>query len=151
MARIGPSAVARLAGALEGRWLPGPKTNAAFLHALALHPGFAAGQMDTGLIGRELAQLAPAGIDPRAVAFGVTHLLWHAHDEVEAQRNASETYSPWSAQDAFQLGGPRRQQVTVLVDGTPTKIDVGMGTAGPRAEVVAGEGERKGGPRAACA
>ncbi len=47
----------------------GPKTNASFLHALTVHPAFAAGRMDTGLIARELATLAPAETDARAIAF----------------------------------------------------------------------------------
>ena len=130
------TATARLAQALEETVVAGPQTNAAFLHALITHPAFAAARMDTGLIGRELASLAPAGVDPRAVGFGVTHLLWHAHDDVEVQRRegSSEGYSPWSAQDAFQLGGARRQQVSVLVDGAPTKVDVEWGPDGPRAQ-----------------
>ena len=53
----------------------GPKTNAAFLHALITHPTFADAKMDTGFIGRELERLAPAGVDARAIAFGVARLL----------------------------------------------------------------------------
>jgi 3-methylcrotonyl-CoA carboxylase alpha subunit len=131
------TAIARLSAALQGAVVAGPKTNAAFLHALTAHPAFAAARMDTGLIARELDSLAPGAIDPRAVAFGLVHLMLNAHDAVEERRGAvsNEGYSPWSAQDAFQLGGPRRQQVTVLVDGTPTKVDVEWGPGGPRASV----------------
>ena len=90
----------------------GPKTNAAFLHALLAHPAFRSGEMDTGLIGRELATLAPPSFDAKAIGFGVMHMLWHAHDDAELARSVlGERYSPWSAQDAFQLGGPRRQQL----------------------------------------
>ena len=39
--------------------------------------------MDTGLIGRELAGLAPDAIDAKAIGFGVMHMLWHAHDDIE--------------------------------------------------------------------
>ena len=42
--------------------IAGPKTNAAFLHALVTHPAFARAEMDTGLIGRELASLAPRAV-----------------------------------------------------------------------------------------
>jgi 3-methylcrotonyl-CoA carboxylase alpha subunit len=135
------TAIATLAQALEETAVAGPQTNAGFLHALIVHPAFAAARMDTGLIGRELASLAPAGVDARAVGFGVTHLLWHAHDAVEAERRESANvgYSPWSAQDAFQLGAPRRQQVSVLVDGTPAKVEVEWGPDGPRAHVAGGQ------------
>jgi len=128
-------AIARLAQALEDTAVAGPKTNASFLHALTVHPAFAAGRMDTGLIARELQTLAPKAIDARAIAFGVTHLVWHAHDAAEDRRGSNESYSPWSAQDAFQLGGGRRQQVTVLVDGVPTRMQVEWGSAGPRVSV----------------
>ena len=126
-------AIARLAQALEETVVAGPKTNASFLHALTVHPAFAAGRMDTGLIARELETLAPKETDARAIAFGVTHLVWHAHDAAEDRRGSNESYSPWSAQDAFQLGGSRRQQVTVLVDGVSTRMQVEWGPAGPRA------------------
>ena len=67
--------------------------------------------------------LAPDAIDAKAIGFGVMHMLWHAHDDIELQRRggAREAYSPWSAQDAFQLGDPRRQQLTVLANGAPTQ------------------------------
>jgi 3-methylcrotonyl-CoA carboxylase alpha subunit len=134
------AAIARLAQSLEGTAVAGPKTNAAFLHALVTHPAFAAGKMDTGLIGRELATLAPASVDAKAVAFGVMHMLWHAHDDAEHARSSAgaERYSPWSAQDAFQLGTQRRQQRTVLADGVPMQVDVIWGAEGPSV-TVAGE------------
>jgi 3-methylcrotonyl-CoA carboxylase alpha subunit len=126
------TAIARLAQALEEMVVAGPKTNAAFLHALTVHPEFAAGRIDTGLIARELNVLAPKVIDARAVAFGVTHLIWQAHDAAEEGRGSNEAYSPWSAQDAFQLGPLRRQQMTVLVDNAPVKVGVEWGPGGPR-------------------
>ncbi|MGE3699549.1 MAG: acetyl-CoA carboxylase biotin carboxylase subunit [Hyphomicrobiaceae bacterium] len=127
------SAITRLSQALEETAVAGPKTNAAFLHALLAHRAFRTGEMDTGLIGRELASLAPASFDARAVGFGVMHMLWHAHDEAELTRSGAqgERYSPWSAQDAFQLGSPRRQQLTVLANGRATKVDVAWGESGP--------------------
>ena len=58
--------------------------------------------MDTGLIGRELATLAPARFDARAVGAGVARMLL---GDTQAGGAASAA-SPWSAQDAFQLGRP---------------------------------------------
>jgi 3-methylcrotonyl-CoA carboxylase alpha subunit len=132
------TALARLAQALEAIAVAGPKTNAAFLHALALHPGFVAGRTDTGLIAREIEALAPRGRDGQAIAFGTMHMLWQAHDDAELRRSDRPRgdYSPWSAQDAFQLGGARRQQVTVLADGVPTKVEVDWGAGGPGTRVI---------------
>jgi 3-methylcrotonyl-CoA carboxylase alpha subunit len=129
------TAIARLAQALEETVVAGPKTNASFLHALAVHPAFGSAKMDTGLIERELATLAPRGSDPKAIGFGVMHMLWHAHDDAELQGGQPGLGSPWSMQDAFQLGGPRRQQVTVLADNVPTKVEVTWGPNGPEATV----------------
>jgi len=144
------TAIARLAQGLEQSVVAGPKTNAAFLHALVTHPDFAAGRMDTGLIARELGRLAPKkAINPRAIAFGVAHMLWSRHDELEARRQetAHERYSPWSMQDAFGLSGPRRQRMTVLVDGKETKVEVSWGAAGPAVSVVGQENEVAAEPR----
>ncbi|MDP2737624.1 MAG: biotin carboxylase N-terminal domain-containing protein [Pseudorhodobacter sp.] len=51
-------ALNRLARALDETEVAGTVTNLAFLAALARHKGFAAGEVDTGLIERELAALA---------------------------------------------------------------------------------------------
>jgi 3-methylcrotonyl-CoA carboxylase alpha subunit len=51
-------ALRRLAAALRGTEVAGTVTNLAFLGALAEHPGFAAGEVDTGLIARDLDTLA---------------------------------------------------------------------------------------------
>jgi 3-methylcrotonyl-CoA carboxylase alpha subunit len=131
-------AIALLAAALEAAHVAGPKTNAAFLHTLITHAAFGRAEIDTGFIGRELDRLAAGGLDAKAVGFGIMHMLWHAHEDVELVRRASsgETYSPWSAQDAFQLGPPRRQALTVLADGVPTKAEVVWGRDGPNVTVV---------------
>jgi 3-methylcrotonyl-CoA carboxylase alpha subunit len=130
------TAIARLAGALEETVVAGPKTNAAFLHALATLPAFAEARVDTGLIGRELSALAPKGTDPKAIGFGVMHMLWHAHDDAELSGRGAGGYSPWSVQDGFQLGGPRQQQVTVLADNVATSVAVTWDADGPAAALV---------------
>jgi 3-methylcrotonyl-CoA carboxylase alpha subunit len=132
------AAIIRLAAALEGTQVAGLKTNAAFLHSLITQSAFGRAEIDTGFIGRELDRLAAGGLDAKAIGFGIMHMLWHAHDDVELVRRASsgESYSPWSAQDAFQLGPPRRQLLTVLADGTPTKAAVIWGRDGPNVTVV---------------
>jgi 3-methylcrotonyl-CoA carboxylase alpha subunit len=129
------AALARLKAALEGTLVAGPKTNTAFLHALIGDPQFQAEAFDTGLIGRELTRLATRTPMPAsAVGLGVTHMLLNAHDEVEDLRreSARESYSPWSAQDGFQLGQPRQQTVTLEVDGKPTAFLVEWSAGGPR-------------------
>ncbi len=116
------TAIARLARALETTVVAGPKTNASFLHALAIHPAFGSGTMDTGLIGRELSKLAPATTDNAVVAHGALALL--RKTEANARIGGGAAPSPWDAGDAFQLGGRRLQSVTLLADEKPVKIAV---------------------------
>jgi 3-methylcrotonyl-CoA carboxylase alpha subunit len=135
------TAIARLRGALEATLVAGPKTNTHFLHALISDPAFQSAALDTGLIGRELARLTQSAPMPAgAVGLGVTHMLLNAHDWAEELRpaTATESYSPWSAQDGFQLGPPRRQTVTLLVDGVARAFTVEWGRGGPR--VIGGDG-----------
>ncbi|MDX2204804.1 MAG: biotin carboxylase N-terminal domain-containing protein [Hyphomicrobiaceae bacterium] len=116
------TAAGRLAAALETTVVAGPKTNASFLHALVVHPAFRAGTMDTGLIGRELPKLAPAIADNRAVALGALALMRATQAAVRVEPHAPA--SPWDAGDAFQLGGWRRQTVSVLADVKPVKVSI---------------------------
>ncbi|HJU32133.1 MAG TPA: acetyl-CoA carboxylase biotin carboxylase subunit [Hyphomicrobiaceae bacterium] len=126
-----PQAVARLSRALEDTVVAGPRTSAPFLHALLAHPGFARGEMDTGLIGRDLARLAPARFDERAIAAGVGRLLLG-----EARQPPAGPGSPWDAHDGFQLGPARRQRRTVIVDGSPRAVEIAWGPDGPGVTVL---------------
>jgi 3-methylcrotonyl-CoA carboxylase alpha subunit len=124
------TAIGRLKKGLKDTIVAGLKTNAAFLHALLSHSAFARGEMDTGLIGRELDRLAPKGVDLQAVAEGAVALVELRQDALEAARRmfSGEANSPWSARDAFQLGPPRRQSITVLVDGAETPVELAWNT-----------------------
>ena len=63
------SALNRLARALEETEVAGTVTNLAFLARLARHAGFAAGEVDTGLIARDLAALTePPPVPPAITA-----------------------------------------------------------------------------------
>ncbi|AXQ93917.1 ATP-grasp domain-containing protein [Cereibacter azotoformans] len=66
------SALNRLARALEETEVAGTVTNLAFLGRLARHPGFAAGEVDTGLIARDLASLTePVAVAPEITAAAI--------------------------------------------------------------------------------
>ncbi|MCC5971989.1 MAG: acetyl/propionyl/methylcrotonyl-CoA carboxylase subunit alpha [Pararhodobacter sp.] len=57
-------ALARLRAALEGAQIAGSVTNRDFLGALTRHAGFAAGDVDTGLIARDIDSLTAAPATP---------------------------------------------------------------------------------------
>jgi 3-methylcrotonyl-CoA carboxylase alpha subunit len=129
------TATARLTSELQRDLVAGPKTNLAFLHTLLAHPAFVDGRMDTGLIGRELASLtAGAPPNPHAISYGVSHMRWRARDEIEDRRRErvwGDGLPSWNAHDGFQLGAPRSQRMTVLVDGAPLEVEVGWNAMGP--------------------
>ncbi len=62
-----PNALARLRHALEKTEVAGAKTNLRFLHALASHNGFCAGEVDTGLIERDIDMLTRQPAPPSEV------------------------------------------------------------------------------------
>jgi 3-methylcrotonyl-CoA carboxylase alpha subunit len=127
-------AIRGLKDALDTLTIAGPKTNAAFLYALLGTDAFERGAMDTGLIGREIANLAPAQFDSRLVSAGVVRLLTGL--PTGKMRNDRELASPWDASDAFQLGVPRRERRTVVVDGTPMQVEVDWSARGPHARLI---------------
>ncbi|HQU67187.1 MAG TPA: acetyl/propionyl/methylcrotonyl-CoA carboxylase subunit alpha [Albidovulum sp.] len=64
-------ALTQLASALDATEVAGSVTNLAFLAALARHKGFARGEVDTGLIARDLdalTEVAPADLTVKALA-----------------------------------------------------------------------------------
>ncbi len=77
-------ALASLSRALKGAEVGGTVTNLAFLGALAKHQGFAAGDVDTGLIGRELdvlvQEVAPRPVQMVAAAMTALNLVEVEHD-----------------------------------------------------------------------
>jgi len=114
-------ALDRLASALESSRVAGPRSNLAFLAALARAPDFRAGKFDTGFIDRNLAALGaiPREFDRGAAAFGASRLLAREQARIAARQGTSKSggVSPWDVGDAFQLSGARAIMLPVLVDG----------------------------------
>jgi 3-methylcrotonyl-CoA carboxylase alpha subunit len=129
-------ALDRLAAALERTRVAGPRTNLAFLAALAKSEGFRGEAFDTGFIDRNLAALGavPRGFDRAAAAFGAAHLLAREQARIAA-RSASEGASPWDATDGFQLAGSRGAALPVLVDGENVSAALSFGPNGARVTV----------------
>ncbi|MFT7595835.1 MAG: 3-methylcrotonyl-CoA carboxylase alpha subunit, partial [Paracoccaceae bacterium] len=85
------AALNQLERALRGTDVGGLVTNISFLSALAAQPDFVAGDMDTGLIGREIDALTPAPVacsKARSIAALAALGLWR-------QANALDGFTQW--------------------------------------------------------
>ncbi len=135
-------ALARLAGALGRTIVAGPRTNLAFLKRLCEAEAFVAAKFDTGFIDQNLEALGAVEQprDPVATSFGAAALLLtEAHRLREAAFSRSdEPSSPWSVQDAFQLHGPRRAGLPLVVDGERVDAMVHFGAGGESIVIVDG-------------
>ncbi len=126
------AALEQLAGALARTVVAGPRSNVALLAALCRAREFRAGAVDTGFIERNAVALGlmPQGTDRAAVAAGVTRLV--EQDRQRIMRNLDLDpdipASPWDANDAFQLAGPRTQSMTVLADGERVVAEIAFGS-----------------------
>ena len=111
-------ALAQLAQALDQTEVAGTVTNLGFLGALARHPGFAAGDVDTGLIARDLEALVAQGAQPpaaQALAVLAAAGLHEGAGSGFALWGALRRMVPFACEAAVRVHGPG--QVTVEVDG----------------------------------
>ena len=125
------AALDKLANALKGTLIAGPRTNLSFLAALCRAPGFAAGHFDTGFIDRNLEKLGavPQEIDRAAAALGAARLIAREQARISARRDPPEVPSPWDSADAFQLSGERAGAIPILIDGKSAQAMITYGTA----------------------
>jgi len=125
------AALARLDRALASNVVLGVGTNTAFLRALLQHPDVRAGDLDTGLVERELEVLVDHDVPVRVhVAYALARLL--------ALDTGSE--DPWDATDGWRASGA--SEISWLVggpDGEPLSIGISGSTRAARVRVGAAE------------
>jgi 3-methylcrotonyl-CoA carboxylase alpha subunit len=109
-----PAAVARLRAALDDCEVVGVHTNLDLLRAVAASAIYAAGDVDTGFIGRhpDVLHTEPSASD-RAVAQAAAALdvLRHQVDSIGAAE--ADPFSPWGAGDAWRLNGEGYQDLVL--------------------------------------
>jgi len=110
-------AVRRLAAALREYEVVGVQTNLALLRGIAGNPDFAAGDIDTGFIGRHPGLLGggavAAGDADIVQAAALLHLLGEQRAAGEAAAPASDPHSPWGEADAWRLNSDGYQDITL--------------------------------------
>ncbi len=117
-------AIERLGDILKGSAVWPVKTNAAFLVRALAHPQFAAGNVDTGLIGRDGEAMAQP---PRPSDAALTQ--------------AAQQLMPRSEQPGFRLNAEPRTRGRFLLDGAELEIALtGHGVDAPRESVFVTEG-----------
>src|SRR5262245_16558223 len=124
------AALATLRRQLDRTAVFGVANNLPLLRALAAHPAFAAGDVDTGFVDRELAGLTQ-DVDPEPEALLVAASLALA----ERRGRAASHASPWSAGDGWRAGARPLQSLGL---GTPGHRRWRAREAGARLELESG-------------
>lgn len=108
------SALARLRAALTGTHIVGVTTNTAFLAAVAGHPAFAEGGVDTGFIERYAADLlpAPAPLDDQILALAALAEISAVKQEAtRAAAVSGDDGSPWFQTGGWRLNGDTQRRL----------------------------------------
>ncbi|HUE45442.1 MAG TPA: acetyl/propionyl/methylcrotonyl-CoA carboxylase subunit alpha [Aestuariivirgaceae bacterium] len=126
------AALTRLARALERTEVAGLRSNIGFLERLVRHPGFVAGEVDTGFIDGHLDELVEKALPPALMALAAE--AWLLRDA-----NA-EPASPWQRMDGWRLAGlPRTATLHLGLNGAPATVAMAW-TDGGKILSISGEG-----------
>ncbi|HEX5264124.1 MAG TPA: biotin/lipoyl-containing protein, partial [Phenylobacterium sp.] len=128
------AALAELAEACDEVEVWPVKTNAGFLARCLEAPDFIAGDLDTGFIERNLAELAAAP-EPSPAALSAAAEAARVIDET-----ADATPSPWRDLTGFRLNAPPETTVRLFLGGKPVIAQVSEAAA-PRSVLLTDENE----------
>lgn len=123
-------AIEAMVSALAQLVVAEPRVNTAFLRALLEHADVRAGRMDTGLIGRDIADLTRSRIGAPEIAAAAMRLL----------TPTSDAAGPWNAGDGFQVGGVRALAVPLVVNGETRTFRAAWPGGGSEPHVAADDG-----------
>lgn len=134
------TALRRLRAALADTVVLGVPTNAGFLRRLLGHPAVVAGDLDTGLVEREVDALVPDGVPEEVYAAAA---LLRQHSPGPARPDAWA--DPFSAGDGWRLGGTPARTVRHFRIPGHEPVQVGLRPCGAGTELTfghVGEGAR---------
>lgn len=134
------TALRRLRAALADTVVLGVPTNAGFLRRLLGHPAVVAGDLDTGLVEREVDTLVPDGVPEEVYAAAA---LLRQHSPGPARPDAWA--DPFSAGDGWRMGGTPARTVRHFRIPGHEPVQVGLRPCGAGTELTfghVGEGAR---------
>jgi acetyl-CoA/propionyl-CoA carboxylase biotin carboxyl carrier protein len=114
-------ALAELDRGLSQLVVLGPATNAAYLRALLARPEVRAGELDTGLIERLGAEIAPPAAAPELAAVALAEIIGPPPSD-----------DPWDARDGWRQTGPAWARARLV--GPDGEVDVAIRAADDRWE-----------------
>lgn len=133
----------RLCAALEAVQIAGPAGNAGFLRAIAGHPAFADGDVDTGFIERHQDILIPrndAVADDRVLALAALALLQaRAQAACAAAANSGDPTSPWHRTDGWRVNAPGHETLRFVSNGIEAAVRIEYAEDGVRLHLPGGE------------
>ena len=95
--------LARLRQALAHTAIAGVATNLPLLRAVAAHPRFEAGEVDTGFLDRELEEVLWNVPEPPLPVLSVA--AWRIARDLPRPTATNDPWSPWATGDAWRLAG----------------------------------------------
>ncbi|MEK9722620.1 MAG: biotin/lipoyl-containing protein, partial [Rhodospirillaceae bacterium] len=114
-----------LIDALARTEVVGPTVNRSFLMTLAADPDFAAGNPDTGLIGRmdEAAFTLPPDLGQAVLSLAAVHVLRSREAEARARAvRTDEPGSPWNRTDCWRLNDTAHQDLEFQYGEAPVAL-----------------------------
>ncbi len=102
------NAIQRLQNALAQTGVMGVTTNIPFLHAIASHPSFLEGSIDTLFVDTHLEELLPTPSEPPELvvwAAAIQTLLRRESQIKQAALESGDAHSPWNRTDHWRMNG----------------------------------------------
>ena len=131
-----PTAVRRLAAALRGYEVVGVQTNLDLLRAVAAHPAFAAGGVDTGFIAQHAEALLTPPPAPDAAIWAAAALA--VLDEPAPTVPSDDAASPWGQPDAWRMNGAGHADLSFREGETVTVLRAHPTPGGARLDLPGG-------------
>ncbi len=116
------AALRRMQQALAECEVVGVTTNAAFLRRLVMTDSFARAKLDTALIEREQAALAPPDATDDAAGWPLAAVAAIATESAVVV-DAHDPWSPWQARDGWRLGVPAARRLALEHAGVLAIVD----------------------------